>query len=163
MKQVSLWATSTHIRPALDHSLRRNLVSSAKVVLQSSGLDYDMLVVTGVSGCIFGASLADALGMPLCIVRKDEVPASHSGRIVEGPDDDDTPIKWLFVDDLMSTGATYIRVQQKIKLRYTQSVHVGVFLYQDISRWGLDQGKVEVPVFGVQGKFNYHPGWANPM
>ncbi len=164
MKPVSYSDSCSHLRPSISTKQRGELVKEAVEVLRNSGLQIDLLVVTGVSGTIFGTSLADAMGLPLAIVRKEEKPVAHSGRTVEGPDRCEPVKNWVFVDDLISSGSTYRRVLKAMDDRYYDFVkHVGIFLYCDACRYGCDAAKVNVPVFTKDGPFDYTPGWDNPI
>lgn len=64
----------------------------------------EVIVVTGLSGILFGTRLADQLGCKLAVVRrKNEMNEKHGGGYpVEGWRGG----KWVFVDDLVSTGET---------------------------------------------------------
>lgn len=86
--------------------------------------DFDTLVGTGVSGAVIVPTLARLLGVDFAIVRK-ENDGSHGWHKIEGVMGE----RWLFVDDLVSSGATVRRVQQLIQEMFPQSVAVGAYLY----------------------------------
>jgi len=80
----------------------QEFVSQARRVIREENLDFDTIVVRGISGLIAGLRLADALpGVGLGVVRK---PNENShGQKYEGYLGE----RWLFVDDLVSSGATW--------------------------------------------------------
>ena len=159
--------TASHLRPALSIGERKVAVAKAFNTLSGSGLKIDMLVATGISGIVFGTSLADMMNLPLAIVRKQEMPMSCSGKNVEGPDNPYQEISWVFVDDLISSGTTYRRVITAMDQRYT-GYHklVGIMLYKDWfeSDYGVrslvpcgmsNLPPFNTPVFTLEGrKFN---------
>jgi orotate phosphoribosyltransferase len=72
--------------------------------------DFDTFVGTGLSGTIGASVLAAALNKHLLIVRKPDDTGNHSGNKVEGR----IGQKWVFVDDMISSGATLQRVQEVV-------------------------------------------------
>lgn len=72
-------------------------------------VDYDTLIGTGLSGALAVPTLARAVGCSWAIVRKDG-DGSHSGNAVEGT----VGRRWVFVDDLISTGQTRLRVRESM-------------------------------------------------
>jgi len=94
------------------------------------GVDYDTLVGTGLSGTIAVTELARRLGKKYLIVRKPG-DGTHSSLPVEGK----LGKRWIFVDDLISTGTTATRVSETIEKvtarRGFKTRCVGVFLYAD--------------------------------
>jgi adenine/guanine phosphoribosyltransferase-like PRPP-binding protein len=91
---------------------------------------FDTIVGTGLSGALVIPRLAAALGCHWMIVRKDN-DNSHSDYKTEGT----LGHRWMFVDDLISTGTTYKRVREAITdlagRRDFSTEHVGVYLYAD--------------------------------
>lgn len=94
----------------------------------------DTVVGTGVSGTIACVNLARDLGINYLIVRKD-AESAHSRYAAEGR----LGKNWVFVDDCVSTGATFSRVWDTVS-RLTQrgfnTTYRGAFLYQD---WEHDE------------------------
>ena len=72
-------------------------------------VDYDTLIGTGLSGALAVPALARAVGCKWAVVRKDG-DGSHSGNAVEGT----VGRRWVFVDDLISTGQTRLRVRESM-------------------------------------------------
>lgn len=94
----------------------------------TKGLEYDTLVGTGLSGALVVPTLARLMGCNWAIVRKSD--GSHSGNRIEG----DIGQKWLFVDDIVSSGRTLRNVIKTVKDVCTSSRHntelVGAYQYQ---------------------------------
>lgn len=86
--------------------------------------DFDTLVGTGVSGAVIVPTLARLLGVDFAIVRK-ENDGTHGWNKIEGV----MGKKWLFVDDLVSSGTTVRRVQKLVTELFPKSVAMGAYLY----------------------------------
>lgn len=71
--------------------------------------DFDTIIGTGMSGCLVVPRLAADLGLHWAVVRKPDV-KSHSSKAVEGR----VGKRWVFVDDFVSSGATYQRVRETV-------------------------------------------------
>lgn len=76
--------------------------------LKERGVDFDTMVGTGLSGALVIPTLARKMGKFFFIVRKDET--THSTKSGEGR----IGRKWIFVDDLVYSGATHRRVRKAI-------------------------------------------------
>ncbi len=75
-------------------------------------VDFDTLVVTGVSGCLIAGAVANTLRKNILVVRK-ENDDSHAGTGVykcEGVLGD----RWVFIDDLIFSGASLRRVRRAV-------------------------------------------------
>ncbi|ORB04352.1 hypothetical protein BST33_00130 [Mycolicibacter minnesotensis] len=98
---------------------------------QLAAVDYDTLVGTGLSGAIAVTELARQLEKWYLVVRKPN-DSSHSNLPVEGRLGE----RWLFVDDLIETGATARWVREKVtevaKGANFRTEMVGAFLYADV-------------------------------
>ena len=96
----------------------------AILLLQRRGVKFDTLAFTGTSGAAVGFAVAAILGIPLTFVRKPTsgVSAAHFDGELEGRLDTKT---FIFIDDFVSSGATFKRVQKKMG----RSKCVGVVLY----------------------------------
>jgi orotate phosphoribosyltransferase-like protein len=88
-------------------------------------VDFDGIVVTGLSGAIIADRLAERLGKVFAVVRKPN-DGSHSSSSIEG----DLGRRWVFVDDFISSGSTFMRVCRTIKAQTDKSRCVGVISYQ---------------------------------
>jgi adenine/guanine phosphoribosyltransferase-like PRPP-binding protein len=91
-------------------------------------IDYDTLIGTGLSGALAVPALARAVGCSWAVVRKDG-DCSHSGNAVEGT----VGRRWVFVDDLISSGDTRARVRAAMQLfsemNDFETEYVGDYLY----------------------------------
>lgn len=95
-------------------------------------VDFDTLVVTGISGTVLGAILANRLGKKLAVVRRPGEAASTlsgSANDVEGW----LGGRWVFFDDCIATGATKRRTkaayQGACRAADVQQEFVGFYLH----------------------------------
>jgi orotate phosphoribosyltransferase len=86
--------------------------------------DFDTLVGTGISGAVIVPTLARLLGVDWAIVRKED-DGTHGWYMIEGV----VGAKWLFVDDLVSSGSTVRRVVRIMAELFPNSAPVGAYLY----------------------------------
>jgi adenine/guanine phosphoribosyltransferase-like PRPP-binding protein len=93
-------------------------------------VEFDTVVGTGLSGAVAASQLSRALRKNLAVVRKPR-DGSHSSNPVEGV----LGKRWLFVDDLISTGDTFRRTRAAIEKVCAERGHeaefVGAYLYED--------------------------------
>ena len=90
--------------------------------------EIDALVGTGLSGAMAVPLIAHALGKRMCVVRKEDDVGTHSCSRFEG--NMQAGDRWLFVDDLIDSGASFVRVHTAIRKRYRgQFEFAGVSLY----------------------------------
>jgi len=96
--------------------------------------DTETLVGTGLSGALVVPRLAEALGMAWAIVRKPN-DGTHSSYSVEG----ELSGRWVFVDDLISSGETLRRVVAEVarlsEVYLFDAEFTGAWLYE-----GMDPG-----------------------
>lgn len=96
------------------------------------GIRFDTLVGTGLSGALAVPELARRFGVNYLIVRKPN-DGTHSWLPVEGK----LGRRWVFVDDLIASGATFGRVWDAMNRLldkhsgYFRSEFVGAMLYDD--------------------------------
>lgn len=88
--------------------------------------DVDSVVCTGISGLLIAPAIAMAFGWNLAVVRKSSDIAMHSATNVETAD---TVGGYLFVDDLIDTGATLERVEKELEREFPWSKLSAVYLY----------------------------------
>lgn len=93
---------------------------------------YNGIVVTGLSGTLFGSILSYTYNIPLTVVRKPDDNSTHSIHKLEGA----TITRWLFVDDFIGQGGTLKRVLKEVRNEYPTSTCVGAYLGH--YHWGLD-------------------------
>ncbi|HEY6021002.1 MAG TPA: phosphoribosyltransferase [Candidatus Paceibacterota bacterium] len=93
--------------------------------LAESRIDYDTIVVQGISGMLIGPMLAAFTGKNLLIVPKPDDTHNHRGHgpvgTIEG--------RWIFVDDFISTGATHNRVREEVSRYSPESQEVAIVEY----------------------------------
>jgi len=79
-------------------------------VKELRNIQFEAMVCTGVSGLLVAPLLAYKMGKTLAIVRKEKDTDNHADtRIESGMEVGD---RWIFVDDLIASGATIIRVKE---------------------------------------------------
>jgi hypoxanthine phosphoribosyltransferase len=102
-------------------------------------LDYDVVVVTGMSGAILAAPLKVIYDTPILILRKN---ADHThGKPIEGhvptkkgyewAPPDTALFRWVFLDDLVETGATLGRVVRSMQKRFSWATLAGVVTHTE--------------------------------
>lgn len=75
--------------------------------IRESEIDFDAIVVCGVSGLVVGPMVANALGVPLVVVRKEDDHSTHSDFQVEGC----IPERYIIIDDFIESGDTVQYIQ----------------------------------------------------
>lgn len=112
------------------------------------GVDYDAIVVTGVSGLAIGATLAYLTGKSLVVVRKDSE-KSHADQKVEGMPA--TNFKYVIVDDFVSSGDTLIAIAEKMdsrqKMTGVKNKFVGLIQYHCDRQTFCDRDNMEEKAF----------------
>jgi hypothetical protein len=114
-----------YLRPGLLHESRERALREAEGIQWPR---FDAFVVTGISGIAFGSVLAHKLGKDLVIVRKQEMPRPHSANLVEGREG---KFLWVFLDDHISSGNTWVRVRDTMEMERKRSHCIGMYLYED--------------------------------
>ncbi len=111
--------------------LRMGFIRSGKMlgkdIKKNVKVPVDTLVGVGISGAIVVPRAAEALGMDWVIVRKATDIDAHSNNEWEGF----LGKEWLFVDDIISSGATFNRAYQVLKDHWASrnSTFVGAYFY----------------------------------
>lgn len=100
---------SSYFSAAFDSGRRDEAIDFARAA--QLRLDFDTVVVTGVSGTLMGGVIAHALDCNLVVVRKPDDVSTHSYRRIEG----DLGRRWVFLDDLIDTGSTRRRVLREVR------------------------------------------------
>lgn len=93
---------------------------------QREAVDFDTMIGTGLSGALTVPFLARAMGKHWAIVRKEKDVDNHSGNPIEGSIGE----RWIFVDDLISSGETRRRVLSVVAQTFSDTKYVGDYLYQ---------------------------------
>lgn len=112
--------------------------------------DFDTLVGTGFSGGVVIPALARSMGKRFALLRKETDDSHHgSGRLLG-----DIGKRWIFVDDFVSSGATFRRLSEKVAAACTLedhvSTYVGDYLYahtEPESRWRPVEPDMAMPQF----------------
>lgn len=92
-------------RKEQDHTIRE-----IKRILKEKNIVFDGFIVTGVSGIAMGSIVARAMRKDLVIVRKPK-DGTHSSYNVENYKSNK---KYIFLDDLIASGATLDRVKESL-------------------------------------------------
>jgi len=106
---------------------RSKHLKMAREMIRKSGVKFDTIVVSGISGMMFGSPLSLSMRKDIAIVRKGE--STHSNHKIESTKEIG---RWIFVDDLICTGETFQRV---IKTIQEDTIHsrthrfVGAYIY----------------------------------
>lgn len=108
----------------------QEVIETAKERL--ANVDFDTLVGTGFSGGVVIPALALAMGKKFVLIRK-ETDDSHHGR---GRLLGELGEKWIFVDDLISSGQTRQRVIKKVEEVDSDTEYVGQYMYVPYSDEG---------------------------
>lgn len=101
-----------------------------RLVSDDPAVDYDVLVGTGLSGALALSALRARIpGLPIALIRKAS-DSEHAMYQVESTIElQSEPVRWLFVDDLVSSGSTLDRVKRVMRAQFPGSKYVGRFLY----------------------------------
>lgn len=105
------------------------VIRVARERLRESGVKYDTIVGTGLSGAVIVPLMARMLRKKWALIRKPKE-SRHSADLVVGR----IGKRWLFVDDFIATGSTLDRVQEVIRKEsrrysYFETEYVGAYLY----------------------------------
>lgn len=119
----------------LDHvfnfdKLRENLRRAQEDLAE---VDFDTIVVRGMSGALFGPQLAMAMGKNLAVSRKRGKETSHS---VYGLEYIGAISRYVVVDDFVASGSTVEAAIESVtsdtrEHRFAPRVFVGVYEYRD--------------------------------
>lgn len=90
-------------------------VNDAVRTLKKSGVEFDAIVVTGVSGLVVGAPLALQLQRHLVVLRKANESCHDDRAMLIGAGLLNEASRVIFVDDFISSGATRRRCEESIK------------------------------------------------
>lgn len=101
-----------------------------QIVLDLKGIDFDTLVGRGLSGSLVVPIVARALSKSFMLVRKEI--SAHATWDVEG----DLGRRWLFIDDLISSGETLRATKEAIEKVATRKAHattfIGAYMYDSV-------------------------------
>jgi orotate phosphoribosyltransferase len=146
---------SDYFEEALHPSCLRILIRRAMRYLKKAKVEFDTIVFRGVSGMLFGPTLAVYMNKAMIVVRKDE--ARHSKHSVEG---NRATEKYIIVDDFIATGETVKNIALKImdwqyRAGYKPATCQAIVFYKTCQEWaGSDKQKVN-KIFGHDVKIIY--------
>jgi adenine/guanine phosphoribosyltransferase-like PRPP-binding protein len=145
-------AGPSYHRRAFDPATSQQIVAWAVEKIREHGIQ--AVAATGLSGLVIAGAIGHAAGIPVFAVRKHGDP-SHSSEKASGVAPHGPVERWVFVDDLIESGATLRRVRDalyetNLAARRTPSL---ILLYGDWNSSGhQDVGDIQVPqyVFGKE-------------
>lgn len=110
----------------------------------------DAVAGIGQSGLLLLGALQLRLGVPIIAVRKGGE-ASHDLSYVNGLWDKTGQCNYLFVDDLIDSGATWKRVITKVTETIPNAKCIGALLYGDVDEYGENDpyDLTHLPVYSV--------------
>lgn len=115
----------THLMPAMNREERKKTVK--KCIQELDGMQYDTLAFSGVSGASFGFILAEFLDKEIISVRQPGVKRRAGNQYNE--EGYRHALKYIVIDDLISTGITVARVINGVQKIAPQAELAGILLY----------------------------------
>lgn len=116
------FVSSSHMRQSLQKDKRHEKIIWALTNLKN--IEFDAVVVCGASSMVVGIPVAHILDKDVILVRKKK-DDSHSTMVVEGV----RPGRYVFIDDLISSGRTLTWVIKAMKAHCEYSECVGMAFY----------------------------------
>lgn len=86
------------------------VIETATSELNNSDIDFDTVVGTGLSGSLLTPQLGRSLKKNWAVIRKNNE-SSHDGNPFVGT----LGSRWIFVDDFIATGSTFLAVEKAIR------------------------------------------------
>lgn len=121
------YTSCTWLQPLLNCSDRAKVVERTLQELKPHDDKFTAIACTGYSSSLISSIIANEMNKDLIVVRK-ESDSRHSGHLVEGP----KSAKYIFIDDMISTGQTWLRVKDTVSERL-KGVMIGIYLYYDFN------------------------------
>lgn len=115
---------------AVNLNLKRTAIRSAKLILKP--VDFDTIVMTGLSGYLFGSVLAYSMRKQIAAIRTHE--PKHSTQWFEGH----IPYRYIIVDDFVSSGSTIRHIL--FQMEKYKSTLVGIYCYHHNSVYSEPAG-----------------------
>jgi adenine/guanine phosphoribosyltransferase-like PRPP-binding protein len=132
-------------------------VEYLKDVIEEQAIEFDAIVVRGVSGAVIGGALSLALRKQLTVVRKRGVDC-HSEIVGQCEGLLHAPHKYLIVDDFVATGKTLAHIVAEVGLGNAMAECVGFIPYHNDYRDGevrdLNQATHRLMQAAMAGKFD---------
>lgn len=136
----------------LDHAFASPTKLARHARKHLADVDFDTMVGTGLSGALVIPALARSLRKYYMIVRKHD-DSMHADYKVEGV----LGQRWIFVDDFISSGETFARVNDVIADTLARqfgepitSTHVGSYLYASAGAWRPFSTDQRYPRYGYR-------------
>lgn len=137
-----------HEQVVFNLKTRSMIVNCAIDKLKTINDKFTAIAVSGYSMSIIGSIVADRMKKEIIIVRK-RTDVRASGHMVEGK----TEQKCVFIDDLMFSGNSFIRVKEGVES--LDGSIIAVFLYNSgCGDWTIKQNK-EIMGSGVMDMTDY--------
>lgn len=115
----------------LNHNNRKKYIRATVKALKESGLDFQSIVCTGLSGLLVSPVIAERLDKQLVIVRKGE--SSHGSDIEM--DWRNNIGNYVILDDFTESGETITRIRNKMVKHFPLGADcVGVYMYRQGSQ-----------------------------
>lgn len=109
---------ASYLRYVFDPSKQNTTIRKIRSVINSKKLEFDGFIVTGISGIVIGGIVARSMKKDLVVVRKDDDRTTHSSFRIENFK---FGKRYIFLDDLISSGNTFKNVKIKMSLCNEQS------------------------------------------
>lgn len=128
--------TCNYLSDIFDNANRNKIIKNlVRSIKQHTDLDFNAVVVTGVSGLIVGPQVASKLKKQLIVIRKSEKTHSENSveHLIKYKYDCGTILKYIVIDDLIETGKTIRRIKKKLQYEFDDCKleSKGIFLYHN--------------------------------
>lgn len=137
---VSSTSPPDYLSPLFKPHNLETVVSDLSLLIGASGIEFDSIAFSGVSGAIPASVLSLRLNKNLILVRSHRE-NRHQNLVTEVG----MP-KYIIVDDLIDRGRTVERIIQIIQTKLFRASCQGIFLYSRINRFKLPDYS-GIPVF----------------
>lgn len=115
----------THLRPAMNREERKETIEAC--IEKLSREEFDTLAFSGISGSSIGFILAHMMNKEVISVRQPEVKRRAGNQYTE--EGYRHALKYIVVDDLISTGTTVARVIRGVRKIAPQAQLAGILVY----------------------------------
>lgn len=138
-----------------NNTKRKKIVHAISEHIRVAHKNADILVGTGISGCMLLPELSIKCKMPFAIVRKPIDDSHAKGYVVEGNYDPDniSSFNYIIIDDLICSGNTLNTVKSSIetyflkRCRHIISEPLAIYLYNQ-----CNYGNTRIPFTFKDGK-----------
>lgn len=111
---------------------RDNAVEDCLDAIRTMPTPPEFVAVRGLSGAVIGSLVADRLGLPLVVVRKncELSPNSHTSNRLAGARDELDGRGYVIVDDFVASGSTVDSIVAGIRCKLRRAEPLGVVCYK---------------------------------